>query len=117
MEFVPPETFLWLGSTLMPNLNRGQSEVRRNRRFRSFFGTSVDTCADLWYLCYDTFHSSTMPMYLLWALMFMKQYNTEEANASIAGCHEDTFRDWVWYVISVIHNVQYMSKPLDNYLH
>ena len=47
MEFVPTETLMYLASCLMPSLTRGHSRARRNRRFRSFFGTSVETCADL----------------------------------------------------------------------
>ena len=116
MEFVPPETFLALAATLMPSLTRGRSEARRNRRFRSKFGCSPHTCADLWCLCYSYFTDNTVHFYLLWALMFMKCYNTEEVNASNAGAHEDTYRDWVWYVISVIDRVNYVSMTVEIFL-
>lgn len=109
MEHVPPETFMALAATLMPGLTRGRSEARRERRFRAKFGTNAQTCADLWCLCYSYFTNTTVPLYLLWALMFMKCYNAEEVNASNAGVHEDTFRDWVWHVISVIDRVNYVS--------
>ena len=48
--------------------------------------------------------------------MFMKCYNTEEVNASNAGAHEDTYRDWVWYVISVIDRVNYVSMTVEIFL-
>ena len=115
MEFVPPEIFMRLAIGLMPNLASGRCEQRRNRRFRSFFGTSIDTCVDLWFLCYDDFDNLTMPLHLLWTLMFLKQCSTEEVNAARAGVHEDTFRDWVWRVLTVISNVEFVSV-IHNYV-
>ena len=109
MEFVPPEIFMHLAIGLIPNLASGRCEQRRNRRFRSFFGTRIDTCVDLCFLCYDDFDNLTMPVYLLWTLMFLKQYSTEEVNAARAGVHEDTFRDCVWRVLTVISNVEFVS--------
>ena len=41
--------------------------------------------------------------------MFLKQCNTEEANSSVAGCDETTFRNWVWYILSVISTVEIVS--------
>ena len=41
--------------------------------------------------------------------MFLKQYSTEEVNAARAGVHEDTFRDWVWRVLTVISNAEFVS--------
>ena len=109
MEHVPPETFVWLASSLMPSLNRGHSEQRRMRRFRSFLGASPELCTDLWALGFDRLRRTCLPMYFLWTFMFLKQYNTEEVNASAAGCDEDTFGDWVWYVLSVISTVEVVS--------
>ena len=52
-------------------------------------------CSDLWNLSYASFRRSTLPMFLLWTLMFMKSYDTEEVNAGCASIYKDTFRDWV----------------------
>lgn len=93
MEFVPPETFLSVATSIMPNLGRGSSVNRQNRRFRSCFGTTPDTCADLWHLRYNHFRPATRPKHLLWALMLMKNRDAEENNASRAGAHEDVFCD------------------------
>ena len=109
MKFIPPETFIFLGSALMPSLERGHSENVRNRRFRSFFGTMPQTLTDIWGLCYDRLNPSTVPVYFLWTFMFLKQYNTEEVNSSVAGCDETTFRNWVWYILSVISTVEIVS--------
>ena len=55
-----------------------------------------------------------MPLCLLWALMLMKCYDAEEVNESNAGAHEDTYRDWVWHVASVVLQVNYC---VTNFLH
>ena len=41
--------------------------------------------------------------------MFLKQYNTEEANLSVASSDETTFQNWVWYILSMISTVEIMS--------
>ena len=105
MEFVPPETFLWVATDLMPNLTSVHREARRNSRFRSFFGTSTDTCDDLWVLFCSSFHPTDLPAHMLWALMLTKQNNTEEKNSGRASVHGDTVRDWVWCIISAMSNV------------
>jgi hypothetical protein len=51
-----------------------------------------------------------MPVHLLWALMFLKQYNKEEVNASMAGCDEKTFRLWSWLVIRVIADLDMLVR-------
>ena len=109
MDFIPPETFIFLGSALMPSLERGLSENVRNRRFRSFFGTMPQTLTDMWGLCYDRLNPSTVPVHFLWTFMFLKQCNTEEANSSVAGCDETTFRNLVWHMLSVISTVEIVS--------
>ena len=98
----------------MPNLDKERSEIIRNLRFRSFFGTSLDTCVDLWHLCYCDFKNSTMPVHFLWELMFLKQHSTESVNAGRAGVHEDTFLDRAWLVLTVISNVNFVSATYDD---
>ena len=91
MEFVPLETFMHLAIGLTPNLASGRCEQRRNRRFRSFVGTRIDACVDLCFLCYDDFDNSTMPVHLLWTLMFLNQHSTEEVNAAGLGFMKTPF--------------------------
>ena len=110
MEYVPPETFMFLATSLMANLHRGHSDNRRCRRSRSFFGTNPETCSDVWTICFDSFMPTTMPIYFLWTLMFLKQHRTEEANVSITGCDEDAFRKWVWHMLSVISKVNVVNS-------
>ena len=68
---------------------------------------------DLWFLCYDDFDNLTMPVCLLWTLMFLKQHSTEEANSARAGVHENAFRDWAWRVLTIISNSDFVSVMHD----
>ena len=41
--------------------------------------------------------------------MFLKQYNTEEVNSSLADCNETTFQNWVWHILSLISTIEIVS--------
>jgi hypothetical protein len=83
----------------------------KSRRFRAFFGTTPIICSVLWSLCLPSFIAqAVMPAHLLWALLFLKQYNIEEVNASMTGTDEKTFRKWSWLVISILADLDVVSK-------
>ena len=48
------------------------------------------------------------PKHLLWALMFLKQYNTQSFTASIVDVDEKTYRKWVWKVIKKIADIDFL---------
>lgn len=71
-----------------------RSEKIRMRRFRSFFGTEPFFCAIAWIELeknWNYHEKGVCPEHLLWALLHMKQYNTEELSAAIVGTTEKTF--------------------------
>lgn len=72
------------------------------RRFLSMFGISPLVCSKLWVLLSQNVESCITPHHLMWALIFLKSYNTEEVNKSIIGSDEKTVRKWVWIVIDAI---------------
>ena len=41
--------------------------------------------------------------------MFLKQYNTEKVNSSVASCNETIFQNWVWHILSVISTIEIAS--------
>lgn len=103
MNDIDPSVFEQLAGGMMRNLATTVSEETRVRRFRAFFGTTPIICSMLWSLCVTSFIAQrVMPVHLLWALLFLKQYNTEEVNATITGTDEKTFRKWSWLVISIL---------------
>ena len=85
-----PETFLFLDVSLIPNIGRGLSESTRNRRFWSYFGVSIDGSSDVWCYFFPYFDKGKLPVHLLWILMFLKLYPTEEVGAGIARSNEIT---------------------------
>ena len=84
-----------------------------DRRFRSFFGTTPGICAHLWEMLTPevTLPNGARKCHLLWALLFLKQYNTDHVNSSIVGTavDEKTFRKWCWLFIE---QISYLSTEL-----
>jgi hypothetical protein len=107
MAEVDESVFDRLASAISNNLAIAVSLRTRKRQFRAFFGTTARMCSMLWSLCSHTLiPEHAMPVHLLWAFMLLKQYNTEEVNASMAGCDEKTFRLWCWLVIHVLADME-----------
>ena len=84
-----------------------RNEKARLRRFKAFFGTGPDQAAMLWH--YLNKHSLLQnlkrpePKHLLWALLFLKDYGTEEKlSALVGGVDEKTFRKWTWTYIKAL---------------
>lgn len=75
------------------------------KRWTGAFGAPVVVCCRLWGKL-DPFH--TMPngvayKHLLWALYFLKVYETEHNSASSVGkVDEKTYREWSWRFVEAI---------------
>ena len=81
------------------------------RRVRSYFRTSPSICVKIWEKIdpYNAIEYGRVEFkHLLWALMFMKIYSSENILASLAGCDEKTFRKWVWIFIHEIANLEFL---------
>ena len=78
---------------------RGTYTDSFDRDFRSFFGCSPVTCGTIWVKC-DGFSKSTKPKHLLWALLFLKSYETEKKLCVLVGisCRQK-YRETVWPII------------------
>jgi hypothetical protein len=94
-----------LVSTLSPNVCMATKE----KRFRAMFGVKNDICGKLWTLCLPLLPEGVSPVHLLWALYFLKHYNTECVNAAFAKCDEKTFRKWCWIVIEALAGLELVS--------
>jgi hypothetical protein len=79
------------------------------QRVKKIFGVKADICAKLWTLCLPLLPQSVSPVHLLWALYFLKQYSTEEVNASFAKCDEKMFRKWCWTIIHILAMLELVS--------
>ena len=78
--------------------------VRRNRRFRSFFGCSSQVATALWNRARKKklIPVDFSPKHMLWTLAFIKLYESEAVLAAICRCDEKTFRKWVWKGVDVL---------------
>jgi hypothetical protein len=106
---IAKQTLCW------PNERKWDSKDSNNR-FRSCFGASIGVVLDIWNRVEPILDQrGAEPKHLLWALVFLKVYSTEEIHCSIVGwphCH--TFRKWSWYFIQKIADLKDSIIILDN---
>ena len=75
------------------------------RRWMGAFGTSPAICCWLWDRLdpVNTMPSGVQIKHLLWALFFLKVYETEENSANAGGkVDEKTYRGWCWRFVEAI---------------
>ena len=85
-------------------LNRQSAETTSAtglRRFKAMLGVSHTLAGLLWIAAFDETYG-TEPKHLLWSLMFLKLYSSENVLASIAGVDEKTFRKWTWHWVRIL---------------
>ena len=93
-------------------LRQCQSRRQLNRKFEAFFGAWPFYCAILWNalrrsrLLEQAPTARVNPRHLLMGLHFLKAYNTEERSAVTFGCDEKTFRQWAWFILSIIAKLE-----------
>lgn len=86
-------------------INKHRSQIPNTqgmRRFLGFFGAKPVVCSKVWFLILFAIPTSTKPRHLLWALLFLRGYDTEEKNASAVGVDENTFRWWIKQLVPVL---------------
>jgi hypothetical protein len=103
------DEFETLGLAMMMGKSRRaqrRSEKLRLRRFRSFFGADPLQCAIAWFelelIGWNKFKDGVRgvkPDHLLWTLLLMKQYGTEELMSALVGTTEKTFRKWTDFIL------------------
>ena len=114
IPFPSDDEFEALGFELLGCKKRG-SFKSRSRRFKAFFGAEPDVVATIWH---ELFQSRWLwyagvrgpkPVHLLWALLFLRRYGTEETMSVIAGVCEKTFRKWAWFYADGIARLDRVS--------
>ena len=96
----------------------------KDARFRSIFGASSEVVADIWNRieAKENLERGADIDHLLWALVFLKVYSTEEVHCAIVGWPSTkTFRKWSWYFVEKIAGLkdgiiklEYRFKGLPN---
>jgi hypothetical protein len=95
---VTPTTFLHHGKFILGRQNEGSAHCER--RFRALFGCSWQTCNAIWHRC--RLSVKAKPYHLLWALLFLKTYESEDVLCILVRTTRKTFRKWSWHVIGSI---------------
>ena len=110
IEFPSSWEFEALGFELLGCKNKGSSKSK-SRRFKAFFGAEPEIVAALWRELHESkwlFFAGVRgpkPVHLLWGLMFLRRYGTEETMAVLCKCSEKTFRKWAWFYAKGIANL------------
>jgi hypothetical protein len=47
-----------------------------------------------------------MPKNLLWGLLFLKVYGTEDVLSDMVGTTRNTFRKWAWKIVEVLDDME-----------
>ena len=87
------------------------SDTLINRRFRAMFGVSSRTAHLLWVtLDIDTLGPrGGKRIHLLWMLMFLKEYCTQDSLSGICGVTRKTFRLWVDVFLERVSSLNLVS--------
>jgi hypothetical protein len=85
------------------------------RRFKALFGVSASRCAHIWRRLQidEVLPSKATPKHLLWALYFLKVYDSENNMAGRCGCDEKTLRKWIWKMIDALCRMDIVSDGMD----
>lgn len=78
----------------------GEAEFRR--KYITHFGIDPVVTSKVWDLIKPVISHKTKPSHLLWALLLLKTYNSEEILSSLVGRTPKTFRKHAWYIIESI---------------
>ena len=98
MAVLSSDNFLILGLSEV-RVQPTRSKQVSLRRFAAFYKTSPDTCSRLWSYLSGHDNPRFQPKHLLWGILFLSKYDTEEGNATRVGVDEKTFRKWQWLVV------------------
>ena len=92
----------------------GGSQKTKDRRFRSFFGTSGLVCHKAWELLQASGSLDEYPGltwdHFLWSLSFLKCCSTETQLSALYGIDEKTYRKWVWLCVELISLLDVVSS-------
>ena len=79
--------------------------ITQLRRFRQLHGVPPSICCTLWRRIWPQLSPFTKPKHLLWALRFLKSYNTEAVNADVFNVTETTTRSWIWNIVELLADI------------
>lgn len=105
----PLTNLFWMEGLAIIKHKAQNSTMTGYRKYITFFGVSPNVCAVAWKLLKRKPQGS-QPKHLLWSLLFLKTYNKEHVNASLAGADEKTFREWSWKFVKMLSDLRVVSE-------
>jgi len=100
---ISPHAFHLLGQDIMnrrPKRDSMVATLEDQRDFRAMFGPCPLICSVVWEIIDKP--PKGLPKHLLWALMFLKLYETNSTLAAMAKTTRPTFRKWSWLFVEAI---------------
>ncbi len=82
-----------------------------HRMFEGLFGLTPHVTSITWNLLLQCLPQARTPRQLLWSLLFLKSYATEDVNCAIVRVDEKTYRKWTWFFVDLIDNLAIVSYP------
>ena len=113
--------FQYIAFDMMRQGRLPESNLVRDRRIRGWFGVSLKTIAKVWDLLgrgFDRLPEGATKRRLLWSLLLLKQYGTEESHAAqVGGVDEHTFSSWAWYFLEEVSYLESIVVSFHALLH
>lgn len=80
----------------------------QDRKFRALFGCGPLDVATIWRMMeeHEFFPEGGGMVHMMWGLLLMKTYGTENMLCTTTGVDEKTFRKWAWQFISAIADLE-----------
>ena len=95
-------------ATFVKNLTKKKSETEKLNTYQAHFGVSPEVTSKLWDLINNNEGKDlkVRPTHLLWALFFLKSYDTEETMSSRIDVSRKTVRKWLEEVLLRLHDAK-----------
>ena len=91
-----------------------------HRSFRAHFGTGPLVCSQIWNRMIEPVRNKVIdglkPIHLLWALHFLKTYDTMDVLASKARVDRKTYAKWIWTVLRLIRRYRKRIVSMMNFV-
>ena len=106
---IDERTFRDLGMSMAGRVT-GLPTMTSIRKFTALFGLSPKCCCAVWIRLGEKKPRNGQPVHMLWALLLLKVYATEDVLCAITRVDRKTVRKWAWQLISAISYINEVSR-------
>jgi hypothetical protein len=97
--------------------NRKWNSADKDERFLGLFGAPSVVIAEIWQRIVPMVEEKTYRKHLLWGLLFLKVYSTEEVHCALVGHPtKKEFRQKSWHIVEMVAGLKESVIILDNRL-